>query len=144
MIVKDERDLHEATTQLAVVGYDQVVGYLEGGMAAWQEAGLPIQQLRQITVEELHSLQQDLQVLDVRDQGEWDEGHIKGAIHIPYYFLEQRLQKLDNTHPLAVTCASGQRSSLACSILQRHGFTQLFNVVGGTDAWIQAGLAFIT
>ena len=144
LIVKDERDLHEATTQLAVVGYDQVVGYLEGGMAAWQEAGLPVQQLRQITVEELHSLQQDLQVLDVRDQGEWDEGHIKGAIHIPYYFLEQRLQKLDNTHPLAVTCASGQRSSLACSILQRHGFTQLFNVVGGTDAWIQAGLAFIT
>ena len=83
-------------------------------------------------------------IVDVREKDEWDEGHIKGAIHIPYYFLEQRLQKLDNTHPLAVTCASGQRSSLACSILQRHGFTQLFNVIGGTDAWIQAGLAFIT
>src|SRR5258708_11040980 len=50
LVVRDERDLHEATTQLAVVGYDQVAGYLEGGMATWQEAGLPIQQLSQIAV----------------------------------------------------------------------------------------------
>src|SRR5215471_20131266 len=104
-------------------------------MAAWQEAGLPMQQLSQIAVEQLHALQHDLQVLDVRDQDEWDEGHIKGATHIPYYFIEQRLQELDNTRPLAVTCASGQRSSLACSILQRHGFRELCNVVGGMEAW---------
>jgi len=139
LVVRDERDLHEATTQLAVVGYDQVAGYLEGGMAAWQEAGLPIQQLSQIAVEQLYALQHDLRVLDVRDQDEWGEGHIKGAIHIPYYFVEQRFQEIDNTHPLAVACASGQRSSLACSILQRHGFTQLFNVVGGMEAWVNEG-----
>jgi len=144
LVVKDERDLHEAISQLAVVGFDQVVGYLDGGMAAWQEADLPVQQLSQITVEALHSMRHDLKILDVRDQGEWEEGHIKGAIHIPYYFLEQRLQELDNTQPIALLCASGQRSSIACSLLQRHHFKQLFNVVGGMDAWQQANLGSTT
>jgi len=139
LLVKDERDLRETISQLSVVGFDQVVGYLDGAMAAWQEAELPVQQLSQITVETLHSMRHDLKILDVRDQDEWEEGHIKGATHIPYYFLEQRLQELDNTQPMAVTCASGQRSSIACSLLQRHGFTHLFNVVGGMDAWQQAG-----
>jgi len=84
-------------------------------------------------------MRHDLKILDVRDKSEWEEGHIEGATHIPYYFLEQRLQELDNTQPLALICASGQRSSIACSLLQKHGFTQLFNVVGGMDAWEQAG-----
>ena len=146
LVVKDEHDVREAVTQLAVVGYDQVVGDLDGGMAAWQEAELPVQPLSQITVESLHSLRHDLQVLDVRDLDEWGEGHIKGAIHIPYYFVEQRVQDEGNelerykSQPLAVICASGQRSSLASSILQKHGFTQLFNVVGGMEAWKKAGL----
>jgi hydroxyacylglutathione hydrolase len=139
LVVKDESDLREVISQLSVVGFDQVIGYLDGGITTWQEADLPVQHLVQITVETLHSMRHDLQVLDVRDQSEWEEGHIKGATHIPYYFLEQRLQELDNSQPLALTCASGQRSSIACSLLQRHGFTQLFNVVGGMEAWEQAG-----
>ena len=104
-------------------------------MQAWQDAGLPMQHLQQITVDELHAQRDAFTVLDVRDQGEWDEGHIAGALHIPYYLLEQRLHELDGRQPLAVTCASGQRSTLACSILQRHGFTELCNVVGGMEAW---------
>jgi glyoxylase-like metal-dependent hydrolase (beta-lactamase superfamily II) len=139
LVVKDERDLQEAIRQLSVVGFDNVVGFLDGGMATWQEADLPAQQLNQISVETLHAMGQDLKILDVRDQNEWEEGHITGAVHIPYYFLEQRLQELDLTQPLAAICASGQRSSIACSLLQKHGFTQLFNVVGGMDAWEQAG-----
>jgi glyoxylase-like metal-dependent hydrolase (beta-lactamase superfamily II)/rhodanese-related sulfurtransferase len=139
LVVKDEHDLHDAITQLAVVGFDQVIGYLEGGMIAWQEAELPIQQLNQMTVEELHTLKHSLAVLDVRDQGEWDEGHIYGAKHIPYYFVEQRVQELDSSRPMAVICGSGQRSSIASSLLQRNGFTDLFNVVGGMDAWNKAG-----
>ena len=135
LVVRDEHDLRNAVSQLAVVGFDQVVGYLDGGMAAWQEAELPVQQLSQITVEALYSLRHDLKVLDVRDQNEWEEGHIKGALHIPYYFIKEHLQKLDLSHPIAVICATGQRSSIACSILQRQGFTQLFNVVGGMEAW---------
>lgn len=140
LVVKDERDLREATAQLAVVGYEQVIGYLDGRMQAWQDDGLPVQHLEPITVDELHEQRNTFTVLDVRDQEEWDEGHIAGALHIPYYLLEQRLQELDGRQPLAVTCASGQRSTLACSILQRHGFTELRNVVDGMDEWDKKGL----
>jgi hydroxyacylglutathione hydrolase len=86
-------------------------------------------------------LSSPLHILDVRDQSEWDEGHIAGATHIPYYFIEQRLHEhqLNPAQPLAVMCASGQRSTIACSILQRHGFRNLSNVVGGMDAWEKAG-----
>jgi hydroxyacylglutathione hydrolase len=151
LVVKDERDLHDAVTQLAVVGYDQVVGYLDGGMDAWLEAELPVEAIDQLTVEQLHSRRHDLRVLDVRDQGEWDEGHITGALHVPYYFIDGHLkdgQGHNELHPyenapLAVICGSGQRSMIACSILQRHGFAQLFNVVGGMEEWSREGLAVV-
>ncbi len=139
LVLKNEGELRAAIDQLSVVGFDQVIGYLDGGMSAWQEADLPIQQLGQINVETLRSMRHDLKILDVRDQSEWEEGHIKGATHIPYYFLVQRLQELHTSQPLAVICASGQRSSIACSLLQKHGFTQLFNVIGGMEAWDEAG-----
>jgi rhodanese-related sulfurtransferase len=61
---------------------------------------LPVQQLQQLTVEELHAIRSDLEVLDVRDQNEWDKGHIKGARLIPYYFREQHLQ---NEHQAGFT-----------------------------------------
>lgn len=145
LVANNEHDLHEAVTELAVVGYDRVIGYLAGGMAAWREADLAIQTLNAMSVEQLHTLRHDLHVLDVRDQNEWDEGHIKGAQHLPYYFIEQRLQEQPDAlahyidQPLAVICGSGQRSAIACSILQRHDFAQLFNVVGGMDAWNEEG-----
>ena len=143
LVVQEKRDVHEVVTQLAVVGFDQVVGYLDGDMSAWQEADLPVQSLEQMTVEGLHSLRHSLRILDVRDQGEWDEGHIKGATHIPYYLLEARVDELDASRPLVVHCASGQRSTIACSILQRCGFNELFNVVGGLDAWKEAGFEIV-
>ncbi len=144
LVAENEQDVREAKTQLAVVGYDQVTGYLAGGMEAWQEAGFPVQPLAQISVEQLHTLLHSganghLIVLDVRDQSEWDEGHIAPAKHIPYYFIEERVQELDPAQEMAVLCASGQRSTIACSLLQRHGFTELSNVVGGMDAWKEAG-----
>ncbi|HZS78701.1 MAG TPA: MBL fold metallo-hydrolase [Ktedonobacteraceae bacterium] len=150
LVVKDERDLYDAVHELAVVGYDRVVGYLADGMEAWQEADLSVQMLGQLSVEQVHDLRHNLRILDVRDQGEWNEGHIRGAMHLPYYALEQHLREPDNEleklmdAPLAVTCASGQRSTIACSLLQRHGFMQVFNVVGGMDAWKQAGFDFLT
>jgi hydroxyacylglutathione hydrolase len=139
LVVKNSRDLPDALAQLAVVGFDRVAGYLEGGMQAWQEAALPLGHLEQLTVTGLHAIQHDLTILDVRDQAEWNEGHIRRARHIPYYLLEQHIRKLDRSRPLAVLCGSGQRSMLACSILLRNGFTQLFNVTGGMDAWGEAG-----
>ena len=139
LVLNHQDELRPALDQLSVVGFDQVIGYLNGGMSSWLENDLPIQQLAQISTETLHSIRHDLKILDVRDQSEWEEGHIKGALHIPYYFLVEHMQELDQSRPLAMICASGQRSSIACSLLQKHGFTQLFNVVGGMDAWYESG-----
>ncbi len=147
LVVNDDRDLQDALTELAVVGYDHVIGYLHGGMAAWLGAGLPTRGLSEITVAQLRERLHDLPVLDVRDQDEWDEGHIEGALHVPYYFIEQQLQAGNGDlqryidQSLAVTCASGQRSAIACSLLQRHGFAHLINVIGGMDAWNEKGFA---
>ncbi len=138
LVVENEHDFHEAVTQLRVVGFDQVRGSLQGGMSAWQDAPLPVQSLTQISVEHLRASRASLTILDVRDQSEWDEGHIEAAVHLPYYDIEQHLHELDCTQPLAVLCATGQRSSLACSLLQKHGFTNLSNVVGGMAAWEKA------
>lgn len=146
LVAENEQDVRGATMQLAVVGYDHVTGYLAGGMEAWQQAGFPVQPLAQMSVEELHAQDGNnghLTVLDVRDQGEWDEGHIASAKHIPYYFIEERVQELDPARKMAVLCASGQRSTIACSLLQRHGFTELSNVVGGMDAWKNAGFEVV-
>jgi hydroxyacylglutathione hydrolase len=137
LVINDEYDLHVAVKRLAVVGYDQVIGFLEGGMAAWQEAGLPVQQVNQLSIEELSASRHAFTILDVRDRDEWDEGHIKGALHLPYYVVLDQLHELDQTRPLAVMCASGQRSMIASALLQRQGFTAVANVVGGMEAWNQ-------
>ena len=149
LVVNDERDLHDAITELAVVGYERVTGYLHGGMEAWLDADLPTQGLSEITVAQLREMLPDVPVLDVRDQGEWDEGHIEDALHVPYYFIEQQLQSGNEElqryadQQLAVICGSGQRSAIASSLLQKRGFTRLFNVVGGMDAWHEKGFATV-
>lgn len=135
LVVENSADLTLAMNQLTVVGYNQVAGYLIDSMDSWQEAGLPVQQLAQLSARELHEQQDTLTIIDARDPGEWQEGHIASARSIPFYHLEQHLAELDPSARIAVLCAAGQRSAIACSILQRHGFQHVFNVTGGMDAW---------
>jgi hydroxyacylglutathione hydrolase len=144
VIVADDVDqVREATTRLARVGLESVAGYLEGGVAAWDRAGLPFARVPQIAVDELAALLREpggLQVVDVRRPGEYASGHVPGAIHCPLDRLERERAGLDPARPTAVICAGGYRSSAATGLLLRHGFTDLRNVVGGTSAWIGAGL----
>ena len=77
----------------------------------------------------------DLQVLDVRRPAEWRAGHIAGAVHIPLNELPARAGELDREAPVAIICASGYRSSIATSVLERAGLPAVINVVGGMNAW---------
>lgn len=135
LVVENTQDFTQASEQLAVVGYEHICGYLQGNMESWKAARLPMQKLEQLHVEELYEQLNRLVVLDVRDVREWCEGHIAGAWHIPFYELEQRLGELDTTRFYAVICAGGQRSALAGSLLQHHGFEQVFNIIDGMSAW---------
>lgn len=142
VIADDEAGAHEAVVRLARVGLETVEGHLAGGVAAWDRAGLPLVTRPQITVDELASRRRQvpgLQVVDVRRKAEYKAGHVPGARHVPLDRLERDVQHLDRSKPTAAICAGGYRSSAATSLLERHGFADLVNVIGGTSAWIAAG-----
>jgi len=144
IVAESEEKAGEAVMRLARVGIESVNGYLAGGIAAWHEAGLELASVPQITVNELHDLiadQTPLQIVDVRRPAEYESGHVPRAQSVPLLGLQQNFANLglDPTKPTAVICAGGYRSSAATSILSRHGFSNLLNVVGGTSGWIAAG-----
>ena len=88
---------------------------------------------------------QDALVLDVREDVEYDAGHIADARHIPVGKIEGRLQELEKfkSKPIVVVCRSGMRSNRACSVLRKHGFTDVRNLAGGINAWQQASLPVV-
>src|SRR5262245_41087724 len=143
IVADDAERAEEAVMRLARVGLENVAGFLDGGVLAWERDGRPLERLPQIAVDELRArLAEDpaLQVLDVRRPAEYAGGHVPGARPAPLDSIERELAQLDDGRPTAVICAGGYRSSAACSLLQRSGFEgELFNVVGGTSAWMAAG-----
>jgi hydroxyacylglutathione hydrolase len=143
IIVADgEAGVREAVMRMARVGLENVVGYLDGGIAVWEQAGLELATVPQIPVDELRSRldeQSDLQIVDVRRPTEYATGHIPGAVNAELAHLEDKAGELDQSRRTVVACAGGYRSSAAASILERRGFRDLLNVVGGTGAWISGG-----
>jgi hydroxyacylglutathione hydrolase len=150
LVAEDPERLAESRMRLARVGIENVVGYLRGGIVSWQQAGMPLAEVPQISVHDLHAalLEQprEIQLLDVRRPAEWNAGHIPHAIHKSLIGLKPLLYttpdssqnpipELDRERPVAVQCKSGYRSSIATSLLRRAGFTKVLNVVGGFDAW---------
>src|SRR5205823_8944005 len=99
--------------------------------------------VERIGVERLHELRAadaELQVLDVREAAEWRHGHIPGALHMPYHDLDALPPGLDVARPVAVICASGQRSAVAAGLVQRLGAGDVLHVAGGgVPAWTGAG-----
>jgi hydroxyacylglutathione hydrolase len=136
LIAANEDQISEARMRLARVGIENLGGYLSGGTDAWQQAGFELAKMPQISVEELrqHLANHDVKLLDVRRQGEWDAGHIDGAEWYPLDRFKAALPTLDDRTPVAVHCASGYRSMMAASLLQRAGHN-VINVIGGYAAW---------
>ncbi len=145
LITASSDQLAEARMRLARVGIEDIQGYLEGGVEGWKRDGFATATIKQITVSELngHLAAHDLELLDVRRQGEWDAGHIEGAEFYPLDRFKTALPELDHAKPTAVHCKSGYRSMIAASLLQRAGH-DVTNVVGGFDAWDQAQLPKIS
>jgi len=144
IVAESEEKAQEAVTRLARVGHESVKGYLAGGIAAWNKAGLELAAVPQITVAELNELISNpasLQIVDVRRPPEYASGHVPHAIPASLSDLQKKFSslELDPNKPTAVICAGGYRSSAASSILEQHGFSNLLNVSGGTSAWIAAG-----
>lgn len=142
LIASSEEQVEEARVRLARVGIEALDGYLRGGIEAWKLAGLDVAATPQVTVQELNARLNELQVLDVRREGEWVAGHIEQAIWWPLDNFKISPPELDRDAPVAVHCKSGYRSMVASSLLQRAGYKNVINVSGGFDAWQQARLPF--
>ncbi|MDL2719115.1 MAG: rhodanese-like domain-containing protein [Acidobacteriota bacterium] len=142
LVTEDDAGAAEAATRLARVGLENVAGYLDGGVAAWDRAGLPVARLEQIDVAELKARRDDdpgMVVLDVRRPGEYATGHVPGAVSVPLDRLARELDTLPPQGRVAIICASGYRSSVAGSLLLQRRGAEPINVVGGTNAWVAAG-----
>ncbi len=142
LLIAEADRVEEAVMRLARVGYETVVGVLEGDPTRWGAEGLPVTGLRQLPPQSWR--EGDRRVLDVRRRPEWHDFHLSGATHIPLAELPDRLDQLDRDGDWVVVCASGYRSSIAASLLLRSGFTRVANGVGGMDAWRAAGLPLET
>ena len=142
LIAESPEQIAEAHMRLARVGIEDVRGYLDGGVNAWKKADLPIAHLPQITVDSLAARLQNRKtaVLDVRREPEWQAAHIEGATWWPLDNFKVSAPEIDHSLPIAVHCKSGYRSMIACSLLQRAGFSNVTNVIGGFDAWLEAKL----
>jgi hydroxyacylglutathione hydrolase len=140
LIAEDEQHLEESRMRLARVGMERVIGTLAGGMARWAMERQPVSEIAQIPVDDLSRERANVQVIDVRKPSEWDDGHIPGAHLMPLNKIESMLSELDHDHPIAVHCKGGYRSAIACSLIQRAGFQNVMNVIGGFDAWRACGL----
>jgi len=142
LIVSDEKAYETMMIHLHRIGYDNIIGYLYGGLAAWQEAGLPIRHLWQISTEKLISKLETGQYdyfYDVRTDAEWEGGHIKQAVHIPLTKLLNKAPDIPKDKEVIVTCGVGYRGNIAASFLQNAGFKHVHSLAGGMMAWVNSG-----
>ena len=150
-LITDDGREEEAVIRLARVGYENVRGTLAGGIEAWREAGLPLTAIAVEPIERaigpaeaLHANTPPRRVLDVRRLSEWDGAHLAGSTHIPLSDLPRRAAELDASAEWLVVCASGYRSSIAVSVLERAGMSRVVDAGGGLDVLKRAGHALVS
>jgi glyoxylase-like metal-dependent hydrolase (beta-lactamase superfamily II)/rhodanese-related sulfurtransferase len=131
----------EVITRLSRVGYDNAIGYLKGGLDAWQKSGLPVASVKEITAAEFALIYKPtMHLLDARRKSEFDTEHLEGAENFPLDFVNRNIPELDKNTEYFIHCAGGYRSVILCSILQAHGFTKLVNIKGGYNALAETSL----
>jgi hydroxyacylglutathione hydrolase len=142
LVADDYGKALEAITWARRVGVDRIVGYLDGGMAAWAVAGFETRNIKLLSAEDLHEMiagDVDFVLLDVRAPQEYEDNHISGVINIPVADLRTRDNELNKDKTTVLICSSGNRSSLGASILEQHGFKEIYNVAGGMTGYSAAG-----
>lgn len=127
----------EVVTRLSRVGYDFVIGYLQGGIDSWKKAGKELDAIRSISAGELASLQnadKDIHILDVRKKSEYQSEHVLEAENAPLDFINDVMPSIDKSQTYYVHCAGGYRSMVFASILRARGYDNLIDVQGGFKA----------
>ncbi len=136
LLVCDPGTEEEVVTRLSRVGYDNPIGYLEGGFEAWIKAGEEVDSIPEVTAEEFEAIynKQKINLLDVRRESEYNAQHIKGAQNFPLDFINKNMSQIDRDKEYYLHCAGGYRSMIAASILKARGFEKLINIKSGFKA----------
>lgn len=137
ILITPEGKEEEAITRLSRIGYDNVIGYLEDGITAWENANYAVTSVASITTDMVPSFSENI-FIDVRRNGEFNDNHVKDAIHISLQDIYTNMSALDMQTSYFVYCAGGYRSVIAAAILKRHGYHHLINIKGGFAALLQS------
>ena len=124
-------------TRLARVGYDNAIGYLHGGIAAWQKAGKETDSIESISVDEFASrmkAEPELNIIDVRREEEYTAGHLPNSKNLALDYINDHIGEVDKNKTAYVHCAGGYRSMVFTSILRSRGYHNLVDIQGGFKA----------
>ena len=126
----------EAITRLSRVGFDNIKGYLKGGIKSWIELKKQTNSIENIKAQDFMSLNSkfDINILDVRSQNEYLSGSVDGSLNIPLINLTDNLDKLNSNKRSYIYCKGGYRSMIASSILNSKGINDITNIIGGYDS----------
>ncbi len=136
LLIVPEGKSEEAVTRLSRVGYDNTLGYLKGGLEAWKTSGKDIDTLESISAEEFskRAKADNLNILDVRKDGEYKSMHLENAQHFALDFINNQMDQIAKDKTYYVHCAGGYRSVIAASILKARGYHNLVDIAGGFGA----------
>jgi len=136
VLITDAGMEEEVITRLSRVGFDHVLGYLEGGFAAWQEAGKEIDRVKRISADEFATQFKagESMVIDVRKETEYEAEHVEDAYSKPLAFINDWTKDIQPNQHFFMHCAGGYRSMIAASILQARGYRNFTEVDGGFGA----------
>lgn len=146
LLVTEEGKEEETVLRLARVGYDNVIGYLDGGIEAWKKAGRETDSITSISAEELAEKmeKENVLVIDVRRPSEFTAEHVDGAQNIPLDFINNLMVEFPKNQKMYIHCAGGYRSMIAASILKSRGYDNPVDVAGGFAAITQTGRFMLT
>jgi rhodanese-related sulfurtransferase len=146
ILIADAGREEEAILRLGRIGFDIVIGYLDGAALAWKDRSDLLSQFERLDALELS---QEIEgadapkILDVRSPGEFAAGHLENALNIPLPELGDRLDEVREAQPMVIHCAGGYRSVIAVSLLEAEGFSGLRDLRGGFEAWTNAHQAVV-
>lgn len=137
LLVVPEGKSQEAVTRLSRVGYDNTLGYLEGGIDNWIQSGREVESLSSISAESFAQTMRSnpkINILDVRRDGEYESSHLENAQHFALDYINNQMDQIRRDQTYYIHCAGGYRSVIAASILKARGFNNLVDIAGGFAA----------
>ena len=147
IVIVDEEghNMEEVRKFLVRLGYDYIYGYLGGGFSSWY---MQAQNIGKVELWSVHDLKKkqfepDIYILDVRKVTDWEKGFIEGARHIYLGYVRDRLEEIPRDKKIVVYCDSGNKSTIASSILLQNGYEDVATVLGSMNAWLKAGYPII-